>query len=326
MGRGSLLSAGVFLTLAGCFGTASDAGAAQTAGPAQGHFVISAGPFGEEHHAWGDSLATEIARQGSGASLGVVDSSGSVSNLRRLTIGTADLAIATADTLSPTPDSCAEQVSAGAIDENRVPLRAVSRIYEDFLQVLVRGTAPIESVADLAGRPVAVGQTGSGSALMACRVLQTAGVEVESKRLGLDAGIEALNAGSVDAVFWSGGLPTRTIESANEDEPLRLLSLGPLAEQLRQEYGPGYRPAAVPDGVYGSTEQITTVASPNILVSRADADPAMVNLVLETIFSRQDEMTEQVPAAVATDRRTAILTGEMDLHPAATDYYRTTHL
>lgn len=314
-----LLSSAPILALASCSGS----GLQMNGQP--GTFVISAGPAGEEHFAWGSSLAAQLEATSDPASLSVLASSGSVSNLRRLTIGAADLAIATADTLSLTPDACSEKVSAGSIDQNRVPLRALGRIYDDYLQILVRAQSPIRSVDDLAGRSVAVGQTGSGSSLMACRVLTTAGVEVQNRPLGLDDGLKALRTGSVDAVFWSGGLPTRTIVEALHTSSLRLVPLDSLARELQERYNADYRPAAVPVGVYGSSVQVATLASPNILVSRQDAEPDLVTAVLETVFTRQDEMAQEVPAAVATDRRSAILTGTMQLHDAAIAYYRRTH-
>jgi hypothetical protein len=48
----------------------------------------------------------------------------------------------------------------------------------------------------------------------------------------------------------------------------------------------------------------------------------MVTAVLSTIFDRRDAIGTEVPAANATDRRTAIWTGGLRLHPAALEYYR----
>lgn len=314
------LSVPLLLCLVGCFGASSGTDAAT------GHFVISTGPAGEDYQAWGSSLATQVDETSSSIDLSVQSSSGSVSNLRRLTIGTADLAVATADALSDGTDTCAQQNAAGAVDEWRVPLRALARIYDDYLQIIVRDSSTVDAVDDLAGHAVAVGQTGSGSALMACRVLEAAGITVQEQPLGLEAGMAALKDHTVDAVFWSGSLPTTTITEAAEQDPVRLLPLGSLAGQLQQRYGSDYRPATVPTGIYGSDQQIGTVASPNILVARADTSSTLVTTVLETIFDRQTQMAAQMPSAGATDRRTAVLTGSLSLHAAAVSYYRDTEL
>jgi TRAP transporter TAXI family solute receptor len=171
---------------------------------------------------------------------------------------------------------------------------------------------------------VAVGEPGSGVALIAGRLLATAGFTVNERALGVADGMTALERKEVDAVFWSGGIPTPSIATAARRTRLRLLPLGELAGTLRATFGPVYRPATIPPGRYPGNDEVATLASANLLVARADADPAMVTAVLSTIFERRDAIGDAVPAANATDRRTAIWTGRLSLHPAAVDYYRRT--
>jgi TRAP transporter TAXI family solute receptor len=297
--------------------------APMTPAPPQGSLVISTGFPGGTSNAWGLSLARQLKSTDPGLNVNVETSSGNVANLRRLTIGTADLALTTMDATEPQDaDHCVTQAAAGASDERRVPLAALGRIYDDYLQIVVRSDSSVHSIADLAHRPVAVGATGSGTALVACRALSATGVTVEPHSLDVGPGLVALGSGGVDAVFWSGALPTQTITDAAAKEPLRLLPLGALADAMHTRYGAAYRAATIPPGRYGGTEQVSTVASPNLLVSRADLDPAMVETVLSTIFSRRDRLALAVPAANATDRRNAIFTGSLSLHPAAIAYYR----
>jgi TRAP transporter TAXI family solute receptor len=290
---------------------------------AQQPLVITTGMPSDTYYTWGTSLAAQLHLGDPGLDVEVESSSGSVANLRRVTLGVADLALTTMDATQPQSDACTDQVADDAVDYRRVPLRALGRIYDDYLQVVVRADAPYKSVADLAGRPVAVGSTGSTTSLVACRLLAASKTRVDEKALDVTAGLAALREGDVDAVIWSGGLPTQPISDAFRSTPLRMLSLGTLADAMRTRYGGVYRPATIPPGRYGdSQQQVATIASPNLLVARADADPALVRKVLSTIFQRRDEMAAEVPAAEATDRRTAIFTWSLPLHPAAISYYR----
>jgi TRAP transporter TAXI family solute receptor len=285
--------------------------------------VITTGLTSDVYYAWGTSLAAQLHVTDPGLAIQVESSSGSVANLRRITLGVADLALTTTDATQPQSDACTDQVAADAVDYRRVPLRALASIYDDSLQVVVRADSPYTSVSDLAGRPVAVGSTGSTTSLVACRLLAAAGVKVHEQPLDVAAGLAGLRDGRLDAVIWSGGLPTEPIASAFGPMKLRLLSLGSLADSMRTRYGGVYRPATVPPGKYGSSQkEVSTIASPNLLVARADADPAMVRTVLQTIFDRRDEIAAAVPPAEATDRRTAVFTGSLPLHPAAIAYYR----
>ena len=67
-----------------------------------------------------------------------------------------------------------------------------------------------------------------------------------------------------------------------------------------------------------------TIASPDLLVARRDAAPAVVRALLEVMFRQRDAIAAAVPAANGLDRRTAISTGSLPLHPAAAAYYRGT--
>jgi uncharacterized protein len=295
--------------------------------PARGSLVITAGNTTGVYYAWSEQLAKQLKVTNPRLRVSVIKSDGSVENLQRLRAGTADLGLTTLDAterraridLSPAAVDAEDAVAA-----KNTPLRALGRIYDDYVQIVVRADSPLRSVADLNGRRVAVNTQGSGTALVAGRVLAAAGISVIESDLGVAAGTAALESKKVDAVFWSGGIPTPSIAAAAARTRLRLLPLGDLATTLRATFGPVYRPATIPPGRYRGTEEVATLASANLLVARADADPAMVTAVLSTIFERRDSIGIRVPAANATDRRTAIWTGGLSLHPAAIQYYRRT--
>jgi uncharacterized protein len=310
------------LVLVGLVGLIACSPGSDRPAPARGTLVISTGSPRGVYYAWALSLATQLRTTNPQLYVTVETSSGSLRNLQRLTDGTADLALTTVDATDQRAGGDANVGAADAADARSVPLRALARIYDDYLHIVVPARSPVRSVSDLAGRPVAVGAPDSGTALVARRVLDAAGISVSERDVDVVVGTEALETGAVDAVFWSGGLPTRAIDDAAARMPLRLLPLGDLAGTLRAEYGAAYRPATIPPGRYGSTESVATLASPNLLVARADADPAMVSAVLSTIFDRRTAIAAAVPAANAMDRRTAIWTGGMRLHPAAIAYYR----
>ena len=76
-------------------------------------------------------------------------------------------------------------------------------------QIVVRADLPIKQLADLAGRRVSIGPVNSQTQLVAHRILAAAGVHGEiPAALSLNDSISAMEAGTVDAFFWSGGLPT----------------------------------------------------------------------------------------------------------------------
>ncbi len=305
--------------------------------PVRGSVVISAGNPTGVYYAWSEQLAKRLTAKHPRLRVTVQRSDGSVQNLERLRSGAADLGLSTVDaTAQAASDGLlpvfVEGVAVerhvkrveGQADAQRVPLRALGRIYDDYVQIVVRADSLLHTVADLDGRRVAVNTPGSGTALVAGRVLKAAKISVTESDLGVADGTAALEHKKVDAVFWSGGIPTPSIVAAAGRTKLRLLPLGDLAATLRATYGSVYRPATIPPGRYPGMEEVATLASANVLVARADADPAMVTAVLSTIFDQRDAIGITIPAANATDRRTAIWTGTLSLHPAAIAYYRRT--
>ena len=55
---------------------------------------------------------------------------------------------------------------------------------------------------------------------------------------------------SLDAFFWSGGLPTSAVSDLTRARPVTMLDLRALARPLRQRYGGVYEDAAIPAGTY----------------------------------------------------------------------------
>jgi TRAP transporter TAXI family solute receptor len=294
--------------------------------------VITTGQQRGVYYSWATALARETHAMYPGLNVTVLGSSGSVDNLERVASGVADFGLTTEDAtedrsattgFSPTPLP-ASGTGATSRPVDRSTLVALARVYDDYVHVVVRADGPVQKLADLAGRPVATGQPRSGVALVASRVLEEARIGVRAQAVDLATAMDMLRTRQVDAVFWSGGLPTGAVTDLARRVRLRLLPLDSVSAQMRARFGVAYRPAQIPAGSYGLTAPVATLASPNLLVARKDADPRVVKALLDTMFRRRDAIAAAVPAANALDRRTAISSGSLPLHPAAAAYYRST--
>ena len=71
------------------------------------------------------------------------------------------------------------------------------------------------------------------------------------RRLGVAESAQALEAGEIDAFFWSGGVPTEAITQLSKATPLALVDLGRWTREMRLRWGGVYEPAAIPAGTYG---------------------------------------------------------------------------
>ena len=285
-----------------------------------GRAVIASGGTQGVYYAYAGTLAERLEEAAPELDVEVTPTAGSVDNLQRLAIGDATFAFTAADV-------AADAVNGAAPFGRRLPLAAVSRVYDDYMHLVVAATSPIRTMRDLAGRTVSIGPAGSGTAVIVGRLFSVAGLEqrsVHSVQLGINESVDALRKGQVDAFFWSGGLPTSGVQSLSNEMPLRLVPLGGLAPAMQDMFGSVYHQAAVPAGTYGLADQVDTIAVPNFLVCREDTDPALVEQVVATLFRSREMIASAVPPAGALDGRTAIQTGPVRLHEAAAEWFRDT--
>lgn len=247
----------------------------------------------------------------------VLPTAGSRENLQRLADGSADVGISQVDT-------AAEAVSAAAPDAPRA-LRALARIYDDKLHVVVPAGSPARTLDGLRGARVALGGAESGVIFTARRVLQAAGIPPDTGIvpfvLGLDESVAALRAGTIDAFFWSGGLPTQTISELAESVPIRLLDLSDVLDAVRAAY-PVYAPGTVPAATYaGLVEPVTTLLVRNFLLVTAEMPDEVAGGLVRALFTKQDDLAE-VSEELAIDPRAAVGTQPVPLHPGAVPVYR----
>ncbi|MFE0010910.1 TAXI family TRAP transporter solute-binding subunit [Streptomyces erythrochromogenes] len=135
----------------------------------------------------------------------------------------------------------------------------------------------------------------------------------------------ALREGTVDALFWSGGVPTPALAALARELPLRFLPLDAYVGPLRARYAPVYTAVTLPAGVYGLTEPVGTIGVGNYLLARTDVQEGVVRDLLRVLFDRWRDLLREVTAGARLEPRFAISTGQVPLHPGAAAYYRSVY-
>ncbi|MGQ0838681.1 TAXI family TRAP transporter solute-binding subunit [Actinokineospora sp.] len=243
----------------------------------------------------------------------VLETKGSPDNLRKLVGGEADIAFSAAD------------VAAQPMPGPRRP-RALARIYDDYLHLVVREDGAITNLAGLRGMRVAVGAADSGVAFISKRILDLIGLSepgaLTMRYLGLDDSIRAFKAKQVDAFFWSGGLPTKGITDLAAVIPVRLLDLAEDMPAIRNQY-PVYNSASIPASTYDlAGGAVNTLAVPNFLLVTDAMSDDLATALVGGMFAAQSDLAKSNPAALAIDIHAAIETDPVELHPGAARFYR----
>ena len=241
---------------------------------------------------------------------------GSVENLTLLASGAVDVIFSAADVADTAKDAPSPP--------GRAP-RALARIYDDALQVVVPADSPITLLSQLRGRQVSVGATDSQVIVAARRLLDAAGLSAQrdltASELGIDESIAALRDGHIDAFFWSGGLPTNGLAALAAQHPIRLLDLSPVVPALRAAY-PVYDVGTVPTATYGIPAPVTTLFVRNFLLVAAAMPDELAEALVGGLFAERERLVRANPAGRVIDTRSAIGTQPVPLHPGAERFYR----
>ena len=278
------------------------------AGTAYGTYAVFAGLLADQLRAVSPDLEPTV-----------MSTEGSLDNVRLLRDGKAALGLALEDGL--------DRIVAGMPEAER-PM-ALARIYENYLHLLVTDDSPIREVEDLRGRRVVLGASGSGAAGTAVVLLKAAGLRTRDltvRYMGLTAGLDRLLEDDVDAVFWSGGIPTPTISKAGRQRPLRMIDLGALAAPMSRQSGYRYSTRKVPPVDYGPRSGGTTIGVPNLLLARPDLPHRVAREIVDVMVSRADLLIPDfVRGLQYLEPATMIQTGRIPLHPGALSAYRDLH-
>jgi TRAP transporter TAXI family solute receptor len=282
-----------------------------------GRLRLAGGERGGLYLAFAELLAKQVKDRDPDLGIDVVSTEGSVDNLARLRSGDVDMGLALADVAER--DRAAGPVGTAP--------QAVARVYENYLQVIVRDAAAVHQLTDLRGLRVSIGPGGSGAAATSEVLFEAAGLRggVDTLRYRLGDGLAGLVDDGVDALVWSGGVPTPAIADLNATLPLRMLDIGQLAEPMTKLSGYPYLVRSVPTGGY-VPPSLRSIGVPNLLMCRQDIAPDVVAAVVDVIATDAAQLVpNHVRGLQYLDPPSMIQTGLIPLHPGAIGAYRKLH-
>jgi TRAP transporter TAXI family solute receptor len=290
--------------------------------PEARYISIATGGTGGVYYPYGGGIAKILNENLPNVRATAEATSASVDNLKFIRDGKADLAFTLADTLA---DAVAGR---GAFDGAPVPAASLAVLYSNYTHIVTLAGSGITSVAGLRGKTVSTGSPGSGTEVIAFRVLRAAGLDperdVRRQGLGASESAGALKDGKVDAFFWSGGLPTAAVQDLSHSSgvTIRMIPSADLLPALQREHGDLYFRLEVPAGTYpGVAEAVPVVGVANVLVVNRSMDEQLAYDITRLLFEKQAELAAIHPEARTLSRPSAVKGAPADLHPGAARYY-----
>jgi uncharacterized protein len=209
-----------------------------------------------------------------------------------------------------------------------VPVASLAVLYSNYTHIVTTTGSGIATVGDLRGKTVSTGAPGSGTEVIALRILRAAGLDpdrdVTRQGLGASESSGALKDGKVAAFFWSGGLPTAAVQDLAHSPgmTLRLVPSAELIPALKRQSGDLYFPLEIPAGAYRGVDQsVSVVGVANVLVvNRAMADE-LAHDITRVLFEKKSELAAIHPEAAQLSLQRAAAGSPSPYHPGALRYY-----
>ena len=237
---------------------------------------------------------------------------GSTENVPLLEAGKIDLGLV------------AGELAAAALAKPGTSLRIVTAMYASPGLFIVKGDSPYRAIADLRGKPVALGTQGSGITVLGRTIVDTLGIPVGKITLEKAAdGPPLLESGKAAAVFGAGvGWPAFTALAKNGGR-----FIGPNPEEIKAilAKNPGLQPVTLPANSYpGQSAALPSVGSWSYVLCNANFSEEDSYFLARAIHRSQATLAGKLEQARETTMANTVAAApRRDLiHPGVLKYLR----
>ncbi len=282
-------------------------------------YFVTGGPMGT-YYAVGRTMANVLNPLLSDSRLTLESSGASKANLTMIEKGDAHLATVQNDVMY-------YAYTGTSLFEGEAPYQnfsAVAGLYDETVQI-VTCDENIQSVADLAGKTVFVGDEGSGVEFNAKQILEVYGLSFDDINAVYGSFAWAsvgLENGEIDAAFIVAGAPTTAIEELSLSYQIGLVQLDEEHIKALQGNYDFYTESVVPGGTYvGVDEDAVTVSVRATLVASNDLSEAAVYELLKAMFDNKDALAADNAKFESLNAEDAVKGMSVPFHAGAKKYY-----
>lgn len=267
------------------------------------------------YYGFGSVIAGKVTDLTS-TSVKAISSGGSDANIKNMLQGDAQIGFSQSDVMVYAYNG--ERTFTDAITNFSV----VANLYMEQVQIVTLNP-DIKTVADLKGKTVSVGASGSGVYFNAVDVLGAYGLDIEKDITptyqDFANSTEALKDGQIDAAFVVAGAPTTAVTDLASGRDVYLVSLDQEHIDALIEASPYYSPATISKDVYGTAEDATTVAIGAVVIARDDVSEADVYNFLYGTFEDIPNLSHGKAAELDLEFASSVTS--IGYHPGAVAYF-----
>lgn len=282
-----------------------------------GNIRFGAAGIGGVYHQAATSMKQFAENDGS-LKIDVKTTAGSAANVRLLSQGYLDAAIAQSDIISDAYNG------ENSFKTAYKGYSALAALYTEVCHIVVRADSDIDGVDDLLGKTVSVGEAESGSELNAKQILSAYGLnEKMVKEVNMDyaKSAQALVSGDIDALFWTVGTNATVVDELSRQCDIRLIEIDKeTSEKLKSAYS--YIDCQVEENTYkGQDKTINTVGVKSVLIVSDKLSNDTVKSLTKLVFDNANELQLTVSADIDVIEKDAVTGVNIPFHSGAAEYY-----
>ena len=282
---------------------------------------IGTGGTGGVYYPLGGGMANILTKNVPGWQVTAEVTGASVDNMKLINTGKTDVGFTMADT------AWEAFVGVDKFKDGKVPIRTLAVLYPNRTHVVtVEGTG-INTMQDLKGKRLSVGSPGSGTEVLALRLLEAYGLtnDVKRERLSVSESVNAIKDRKIDAFIWSGGLPTAAVTdlAATPGTKIKLIDHSDAIESMNKKYGPLYVKDQIPQSTYAGMDKPSSILTVwNILAVNEKMPDNVAYTIIKTLFDHKADLvaTHKEATNLSIDFQTTSHS-PIPFHPGAIKYF-----
>lgn len=254
----------------------------------------------------------------------VESTGGSVFNVNAVMAGDLQFGVVQSDRQYQAMNGLAEWKHKG----KQADLRAVFSIHPESITLVAAVDAGINSIMDLKGKRVNIGNPGSGQRQNAIDALNAVGIDytkdimAESIKAAGAPGL--LQDGRIDAFFYTVGHPSGAIKEATAGaRKVRFASITGIDGLLKKYpyYAKAFIPAKLYPGAVGGAN-VDTFGVKATFVTSAKVSDDVVYAITKEVFENFDSFKKLHPAYAVLTKKGMLEGLSAPIHPGAMKYYK----
>ncbi|WP_417898496.1 TAXI family TRAP transporter solute-binding subunit [Bacillus haimaensis] len=242
----------------------------------------------------------------------------SVENINLIKEGKIEMAFVMSDVLTEAVNG------TGNFSEKVENVQQVATLYPNYVQIVTTEDSGIETIEDLVGKRVAVGDQNSGVEVNARNLLAGHGItydDIQVDYLGYAEAADGLKSGAIDAAFLTSGLPNASVLELSKTLDIKMVSVDPANIEKIAKDQPYFVAMEIPADTYGNAEAVPTAAIMNALVVSSELSEDDVYKLTKSFFDNLETLGNAHQAATEVSLEKAQEGMVAPVHPGSKKYY-----